>query len=864
MNTRFTVARLAFAVVAFAFAGAAYWVSLERSFVHAREAALADGRLRARQITEALRQDLTATFRGADFLLRNIRDVITQAPNAPAGTFRTLGGHVLSLLPAAAEAGFSAYDAEGRLLAALPEGGRPVPESIAHLDWFQDAKACGPIDALGIAAAERRPDGHGWVIPLTRPLVRNGTFDGILVLWLSPHYLSDELSRIVLGRNDALGAVHVPDGTYLARSSRDEQLVGTKVPPERPYLAKDAPASGTFDIITPHDQVKRLYGWARLEDLPVVTFVGLSVEDLMAPIERQVAAHRIDNAIGTAIIVALAAAIFLLAARDLTQQRALIANAERYRALFEQNHSVKLVSDPHDGRILEANAAASAFYGYSRAQLMAMNIADINCLPRDEIRRAMEEARKARRPSFVFPHRLASGAIRMVEVYSGPVEVHGKTALYSIIHDVTDRFELERALRESEERYRTIFEAVPAGMLVIDRHGNVVAWNDAALRLLHTDAAGVVNRSKTVFGPHGEMLEHARRPSTRCLTEDISGEVSYVLDRKGQRCWFAVHSRRLHPGQDGPRGAVLTFSDITRAVQLEESLLVSQRVFDATAEGIVVTDPLGRIINVNPAFERITGYTAAEAIGRRPKLLSSGIHDAAFYRAMFDSLATKKSWEGEITNRRKDGTLFVERAVISAIERADGVLFGYVMLLSDVTERRHQEEELWHRANFDQLTGLPNRTLLADRIGQALGQSRRHGLMVGLLFADLDCFKPVNDRWGHAAGDELLKQVAERLCATVRSEDTVARLGGDEFVVLLPGIASADDAVTVARKLLDRLREPFHISPGVASVSACIGVAMSADGAMEAGELLRRADAAMYQGKVAGRSRVTLYKPAGA
>lgn len=854
MRVRISFARVALAIIAFLVLVASYWGYLEYSFRTTRQDALAAGRLRAQQISEAARQQLSATFRGADYLLQNVRRDFVRSPV----DFNLLATQALSLLPASAETQIAIYGVDGRLI--TMSGESPVWTDVSERGFFQEQRQRFADDRLIVGEAAQEPKGGRWRVPMTRPILTPEGFAGVIVMTVSPQFLSDELALVVLGKNDTVGAVHVPDGTYLARSSQIDRLMGRAVKSSRPYLQPGAPAQGVFTAVATHESVERIYAWAKLRDLPVVIFVGLSTGDLLAPLDASIAAHRWTNLIGTLALLSLAAGLALLAFRDIRQRAALMHQEALYHSLFDQNHSVKLLTDPRDGRILAANAAAANFYGYSVEQLAQMNIADINCLPREEIARCMAEAKEGGRPSFVFPHRLASGEIRMVEVFSGPVTIHNATALYSIIHDVTDRFELERGLRESEARYRGIFEAVPAGLLLVDERGVIAAWNEQALQVLDTDEHGLVERTSTLFDAYGDEVPRDQRPSMRCLSEDIKEELYTVRTHDGRRVWLSIEGRRFSADVQGaPAGAILVISDITRAVQLEEEVLISERVFEAAAEGIMVTDVRWDIIRVNPAFEEITGYPPKEVIGKKPKMLAPGRNGLSFYRPIFKSLASKKSWEGDITNRRRDGRLSVERTVVSAIVQSDGRLSGYVTLLSDVTARKKQEEEIWLRANFDTLTGLPNRTLLADRIEQALNMDRHADRTVGVLFIDLDRFKPVNDRWGHAAGDELLRLVARRISGAVRAEDTVARVGGDEFVVFLPAVSKEADVLKVANKILDLLRSPFTLSEGEASISACVGVAVGRAGAVSAENLIRRADAAMYRGKTSGRSRVVAF-----
>ena len=288
----------------------------------------------------------------------------------------------------------------------------------------------------------------------------------------------------------------------------------------------------------------------------------------------------------------------------------------------------------------------------------------------------------------------------------------------------------------------------------------------------------------------------------------------------------------------------------------DESLRVAKTAFDAAAEGILVTDADNRIVLANPAFTRITGYAADEVIGKTPAVFSSGLHDREFYERMWQIIDETGGWEGEVTNRHKDGRLYVEWLKIATIAKDNPRERRHVAVISDITLKKQEEERVWRHANFDELTGLPTRRLALDRLHQAIGLAERNRHHAAVMFIDLDDFKPVNDRYGHQAGDELLKQVASRMVFTLRDEDTVARLGGDEFVVLLPSVRSADDAVMVAEKLLAAVSTPFDIDGASVRISASIGVALYPEDGQTPEALIDNADVAMYRAKQAGRHAV--------
>jgi diguanylate cyclase (GGDEF)-like protein/PAS domain S-box-containing protein len=293
---------------------------------------------------------------------------------------------------------------------------------------------------------------------------------------------------------------------------------------------------------------------------------------------------------------------------------------------------------------------------------------------------------------------------------------------------------------------------------------------------------------------------------------------------------------------------------VLRHQRAEEYTQLAARVFESVSEGILITDGQGRIVSVNGAFTRITGYSAEEAVGSTPRLLRSGQQEADFYQEMWRSLAETSRWEGELWDRRRNGEAFPVWLTISAVRHAAGAVANYVGVLTDVTHRKQAEERLRHLATHDPLTGLANRALFEDALARALSVARRSRQALAIMLLDLDHFKAVNDALGHAAGDRLLRAVAERLTGSVRDCDVVARLGGDEFVILLAGVTDAQDAAGTGQRVLRALSTPLLIGGEEVAVGASIGISLyPADGEDPEG-LLRSADSAMYRAKE-GRGR---------
>lgn len=284
-------------------------------------------------------------------------------------------------------------------------------------------------------------------------------------------------------------------------------------------------------------------------------------------------------------------------------------------------------------------------------------------------------------------------------------------------------------------------------------------------------------------------------------------------------------------------------------------------VFDHTDLGIIVTDTGANIAAVNPAYCRMSGYTAAELIGRNPRIQQSGRHDPAFYRELWRTLQASGQWQGEIWNRRRNGEAYPVWQNISAVRDSRGRVVQYLAIMSDITPVKAVQDRLDHLAHHDALTGLPNRLHFMAALERALAHADREQTSVALLFVDLDHFKAINDSFGHAVGDQLLAAVARRLQQAVRSEDLVARLGGDEFVVTLANLREREEAVRIAIKLLAELQEPLQLEDRLLRPAASIGIALyPGDGGTPA-ELLSTADDAMYEAKRLGRHTFAFRPP---
>ncbi|MGZ5608345.1 MAG: EAL domain-containing protein [Methylobacter sp.] len=427
--------------------------------------------------------------------------------------------------------------------------------------------------------------------------------------------------------------------------------------------------------------------------------------------------------------------------------------------------------------------------------------------------------------------------------------------------EVVERQKAEQASQDALDRLQKIASQVPGLVfqfqLFPDGSSRIPYANEAIRTIYRVSPEEVSEDANKIFDClHPDDLENfmnSFKVSARDLTP-WRQEYRLKFD-DAPVCWLFGNAL---PQQQAD-GSVLWhgfITDITKHKQTEVELRIAATAFELQ-DAMLVTDANNSILKVNQAFTRITGYSAEEVIGRNPNFLSSGQHDKAFYDAMWESINRTDAWQGEIWNRRKNGEMFPEWLIITAVKEPDeenAQVNNYVASFSDITSRKAAEEEIRQLAFYDPLTQLPNRRLLQERLKHGIEVDRRDGKRLALLMLDLDRFKAVNDSLGHAAGDELLQQVAGRILARLRDVDMVARLGGDEFVVLLEDIAHAEDAARVAAEIILVLSKPFHLSQSNdIQIGASIGISLYPEHGTNYEILMDHADAALYQAKDQGR-----------
>lgn len=418
----------------------------------------------------------------------------------------------------------------------------------------------------------------------------------------------------------------------------------------------------------------------------------------------------------------------------------------------------------------------------------------------------------------------------------------------------------KQALQEQEALYRT----------VVRFSTDFIFWRkpDGSMRYVSDNAPQVTGHRPEAFYEAPELLDDMVHPEDRELwlahakSPNHRGESAPIEIRiqtpDGETRWIHHQCQRVVDEQGRDLGVRGSHSDITARKQSETRLRLAGTVFDSAREAILVTDADRRLVAVNPAFTRMTGYTEDEVLGQDPRLLQSGRVPPERYAEMWHGLEQQGAWQGEFANRRKDGSYFHALAAISAVRDERGRLTHYVGIESDITAMKEAEDRIQHLAYHDPLTGLANRALLMERASLALAMAQRRREEAAVLFLDLDRFKEVNDTLGHAAGDALLVEAARRLASLIRETDTVSRLGGDEFILLLIGVGQ-EGAQEVSEKVLTVMREPFSVEGRALALSTSIGIALYPRDGGDMGDLLKNADIALYRAKQDGRNLRMFY-----
>ena len=463
-----------------------------------------------------------------------------------------------------------------------------------------------------------------------------------------------------------------------------------------------------------------------------------------------------------------------------------------------------------------------------------------------------------------------------VPLYGQSNELIGVLGMYE---DITERKNAERELTESEQRthalytlLRMVADNVPDMIWAKDTDKRYLFANKAVCEqlLMATDTDEPIGKDDLFFAMRARA-SHPDNPLWHTFGELCQDSDAITLQRgcasqfdefgnvQGKPLYLDVHKAPLIGEGGEPIGVVGSARDVTAERDVQEKLRVAASVLANSSEALLLCDAGNCIVDINPAFTRLTGYRLDEVLGKNPNFLHSGKQGDAFYAAMWAQIGSKGRWQGEVWNRRKNGDIYAEWLTVNTLYHDDGSVHRRVGLFSDITEKKRSEELIWTQANFDALTGMPNRRMFLDRLAQDLKKAHRGGFKLALLFLDLDHFKEINDTLGHDVGDVLLTEAARRIAACTRESDTVARIGGDEFTVILAELTDTSGVDRIANDILNALAQPFLLGTEQAYVSVSIGITVYPDDALNQENLLKNADQAMYVSKDEGRNRFSYF-----
>ncbi|HSH42034.1 MAG TPA: PAS domain S-box protein [Arenicellales bacterium] len=559
---------------------------------------------------------------------------------------------------------------------------------------------------------------------------------------------------------------------------------------------------------------------------------------------------------------------FLAVISDISDRKkaeaALQASEARFRALVEQSITGIYVFDREAFRYV--NDRLASMFGYAGEELIdRLGPGDL-IAPEDrgtvqeQIQRRFDRAVES--AHYVARGLRKDGTRIWLELHGSLIELDGRPAITGTVLDITERVEADQRLRESEARFRAIYDGVNDAILILDPEaGDILDANRRAWDMLGHRSSGMGRLDFVDISAAGR--EEAQSAVMRRLAAARGGQAQIfewqLRSRGGDSLWVEINMRAAHIG--GVERILVLARDITERRRSEARLRLTSKVFESTREGVVITDTAQRIVSVNPAFTEITGYGEDEVLGRTPVILQSGLHDRDFYRAMWSSVTRTDHWQGEIWNRRRNGETYPEWLTISAVRDERNTITNYVGVFSDVSRLKDSEAEARRLAHYDPLTGLPNRVLFTSLLEHAISRRPSRESRLAVIFCGLDRFRHINESVGYAAGDELLRAVADMIRGRLRRGDTLARFAGDEYVVLVEADAGPEEIDQMAQSILEVSSTSVELSSGhTVFPGVSIGVSLCPEDGEDAGILVTHANAAMQQAKSEGRQTYRYYR----
>ncbi len=546
---------------------------------------------------------------------------------------------------------------------------------------------------------------------------------------------------------------------------------------------------------------------------------------------------------------------------ELQHERALLRN------LIDAIPSLIFYKDT-DSCYLGCNKAAEAFLGMTEVELIGKKHHDLFVIEKANNYHHQDQQvlQTGKAYSFEESGRYPDGTTVLFNSLTTPffTPKGDLLGLITICHDITAYKRSEEALSQSQAMLQLVIDNIPQCIFWKDQHEVYLGCNHNFAQMIGISAPNAIIGKTDVILLRNEQLNTAFFQAINQYIKadgqlEYQRSVSLQLDEH-KEIWLEINKIPLYDEKHRVIGILGSFVDVSDRKHAEEKLQQTAKVLENSADAICITDANTRIIVVNKAFTKITGYQEHEILGQQVNILKSGVHEQDFYHEMWCSIKSKGQWEGEIWNKRKNGDIYPEWLNISMIkDEHSKMISNYVAIFSDITLRKQTEQRLAYLAHYDDLTGLPNRTLFYERLNRAIDHAQQQHHQVAVMFLDLDRFKFINDTWGHAVGDLLLKDVAKRLRECVRQSDTIARLGGDEFTAILENITDTKEAIEVAQKILEMTQNPFFLCGNEMFMTTSIGISLYPNDGENVDTLLKHADAAMYRAKEGGKNNYEFF-----
>ena len=843
------------------------WLSYQEQIV--------DAETKTRNYAAIFETRLDATLRRTDAILQGLsrslpaQALARQASSAYAAQLNDeLDSHLLHFDDLA---GLRVFDRSGDLRYSS-NGAHTAPTNVADRDYFRFLQNQPQSGLMFSEVIVSRTTGRPSLIIARALQDPHGVFLGIVTAVLNLDRQVEIFRLVDVGSNGVISFRRSDDHRQVVRWPSGPGKMNQELDPGhplRPPMAR-GDRTGTLHFASQTDGVQRIYSFHRLEHYPFYFIIGVSFDDVLAGWRTRA---QVVSACGF-LLLALFAALLLRLWRSEAREAQVVADlvdSERQQRdngkrlqIFErlvENAGQGIGMAHPDGTITYANPALRRLLDLPANA--AYNDYSFNQFYTGENRRRLREE--------VLPAVLQAGQwtgeleLSSLDGHSIPA-IHtlfvvrnatGETPIIAnVLADISER-------RQAEQVSRLLLQAVeysPVAIVITSRNGEIEYVNPSFTQVTGFSRSEAIGQN-TRFLKSGETPPETYQQMWQTLLEGkVWNGILHNRRKNGELFWEQTSISPVF----GDHGEVTHYlavkEDISDRHVTETRLRLLAGVFEHSAEAIMVSDRDNRILEVNKAFCRLTGYAADEVRGENPRLLSSGRSPPEAYHAMWQSINSSGHWQGEIWDRRKDGSVYPKWLSISTICGSDGNIEHYIGSFVDISERKAAEEKISHLAHFDTLTDLPNRSNLQGRLEQALAAARRDSLRrpLAVMFLDLDRFKNINDTLGHHVGDSLLLEVSKRLMASVRESDVVARLGGDEFVVVLTG-ADAMAAERVAGKILRALSQPYHLDGQRLHATSSIGIAVFPGDGESVDILMRNADAAMYHAKSAGRNNMQFF-----